>query len=79
MFKSLLTGEIIIHPSCWSLAAKQIVDFNALKTSNVDDILDCITYIPKVLTEFSNKITIHNMLQSGDSNEVMPIEETCFF
>lgn len=79
MFKSLLKGEILIHPNAWPLAARQITDFNALKTNNVDGILDCITYVPKVLTEFSHKITIHNLLASGDSNEVLGIEETCCF
>lgn len=79
MFKSLLKGEIVIHPDAWPLAARQITDFNALKTNNVDGILDCITYIPKVLTEFSHKITIHNMMASGDSNDVWELEENCEF
>jgi len=79
MFKSLLTGEILIHPEAWPLAARQITDFNALKTNNVDGILDCITYIPKVLTEFSHLITIHNMLANQESGDVLGVEETCLF
>lgn len=74
MFKSLLSGEILIHPKAWPLAANQIVAFNALKTNNVDGILDCITYVPKALTEFSHYITVNSFARNEDSLEVMPLE-----
>ena len=79
MFKSLLTGEIIIHPRAWPLAAAQIVAFNALKTNNVDGILDCITYVPKVLTEFSHLITINSFATVNETLGVMSEEENCAF
>lgn len=79
MFKSLTSGEIIIHPNAWPLAASQIINFNALKTNNVDGILDCITYVPKVLTEFGKFITIRSFAQTAESQGVLAEEETCCF
>lgn len=79
MFKSLLSGEIIIHPEAWPLAATQIIEFNPLKTNNVDGILDCITYIPKVLTEFSHRITIMSMLNDNKSLGIVSQYENCCF
>jgi len=49
MFKSLLAGEILIHPSQQAIVNLQISQFNPLKRDNTDGILDCLTYAPKVI------------------------------
>ena len=80
MFKSLLAGEILIHPNCAALAYNQITNFNPLKTNNVDGILDCITYVPKVLSEYSNLIAINStIVQTSATSDVWPEELNCIF
>jgi len=80
MFKSLLSGELIIHPACIAQVISQIVSFNALKTNNVDGILDCLTYALRVLTEFPQFIAINSPFgTSQESHDVLSIEETCCF
>lgn len=58
MFKAYAAGEILVHPSCKSQVHMQISAFNPLKTNNVDNILDCLTYAPRVLTEFAEFIKV---------------------
>jgi hypothetical protein len=82
MFKSLIAGEIIIHPSCMAQVANQIVHFNALKTNNTDGILDLLCYATRVLTEFPGLITILNPLAPSNTESlpgVLALEETCIF
>lgn len=81
MFKQLIAMEIAIHPSCWAPVSSQITQFNPLKTNNVDGILDLLAYSPRVLTEFSEFITINNPLGSEDydSAKVLDVSETCSF
>jgi hypothetical protein len=49
MFKTLLAGEQYLAGGVRGQVNAQIVSFNPLKTNNVDGILDCLTYAPKVL------------------------------
>jgi hypothetical protein len=82
MFKALVSGEIIVHPNCWAIVMNQIVQFNPLKTTNVDGILDCITYIPKVLTEYEHLISINNPLGRlgiTEVSEVIDVSQNCSF
>ena len=79
MFKALITGEIKIHPSCFAQVANQISNFNAMKTNNVDGILDCVTYIPRVLTEYQHLIAINNPLNIHAKHEVADVSENCLF
>lgn len=53
MFKQLLAGELYLHPRVRAQVYAQISAFNPLKTDNVDGILDCLCYAPRVLTQFS--------------------------
>ena len=82
MFKALLSGELPIHPECLAQVAHQIIHFNALKTNNVDGILDLLTYATRVLTEYPNFIVINNPfgeLANGNMPGVLEIHETCLF
>jgi hypothetical protein len=58
MFKSYVKGEILIHPKCEAQVKSQIISFNPLKTQNVDGILDCLTYAPRVIDEMGEFIKI---------------------
>lgn len=58
MFKSYVKGEILIHPTCAAKVKSQIISFNPLKTTNVDGILDCLTYAPRVVEEMAEFIKI---------------------
>lgn len=81
MFKALLAGELYIHPECVAQVHNQIVQFNPLKTNNVDGILDLLTYSMRVLTEFGHYITINNPfnVDAMYSTELSRIEDTnCF-
>lgn len=53
MFKQLTAGELYLHPRVRAAVFTQISAFNPLKTDNVDGILDCLCYAPKVLTQFA--------------------------
>lgn len=56
MFKQLLAGEILLHPDTRAQVCAQIVPFNALKTNNVDGILDLLCYAPRVLELYGEYI-----------------------
>lgn len=51
MFKLLLSGKILLHKDVRSAVIYQITQFNPLKTKNVDDLLDILAYIYKVMEE----------------------------
>lgn len=57
MFKELIAGELIIHPDCTPAVYLQITQFNPLKRDNVDGILDCLSYAPKMIEMYGEYIT----------------------
>lgn len=68
MFKQLVppkTGgdipDIVLHPEVKPLVTNEILSFNPLKTNNVDNILDCLTYAPRVMEQYGNMIAINEM------------------
>lgn len=84
MFKSLLAGEIFLHPNCSALAINQILQFNALKTDNVDGILDLLTYAVRILNEMPHLLVIDNVLVEGEYGnntigKLSAVEDTCLF
>ena len=81
MFKSWAKGELYVHPSCFAQVALQATQFNPLKRDNVDGILDCLTYAPKVLDEFSEFIISQSILVAQDLGTVRVLteaENSCF-
>jgi len=52
----LLKGEILLHPKVRSLVISQIIDWNPLKVSNRDDIIDPIGYVEEVLRDHGELI-----------------------
>lgn len=66
MFKQLVppkTGgnipDLLLHPEVRALVANEIIGFNPMKTTNTDNILDCLTYAPRVMEQFSGLISIN--------------------
>lgn len=71
MFKQLVppsTGgkipDLVLHPEILAIVVTEIIGFNPLKTNNVDNILDCLTYAPRVLEQFGDMISFN--MQFGE-------------
>ena len=74
MFKQLLAGEIILHSEARSQVCAQIVPFNALKTNNVDGILDLLCYAPRVLELYGEYILSSLTLEQQEFSAI-PVRE----
>jgi hypothetical protein len=74
MLKSYAAGEIFVSPECKTEVHLQITQFNPLKTDNVDDILDLLTYASKVLEMFGEFIVTNTIIQSQEFN-MTPVPE----
>jgi len=70
MFKSLLAKEIYLASEVRAQVFSQIVSFNPTKTKNVDGILDCLTYSPKVLELYGEYIASQLTLNLQDVNAI---------
>lgn len=81
MFKQLSKGEIFVHDTCRSEVFLQIMQFNPLKRDNIDDILDLLTYAPKVIDMFGEYIVSMNVIINDDNSsiEVLPAGVNCCF
>lgn len=74
IFKSLTAHEIYLHPNVRPLIIPQILAFNPLKTDNEDDLLDCLTYAPRVVAELGPlMLSLSTVeMQEFDAIEVIP-------
>jgi hypothetical protein len=70
MLKSYLAGEIHIHPNIRPVCHAQIVSFNPVKRDNTDGILDCLTYMPKVVEEFGHMINASNVIENQEHKAI---------
>jgi hypothetical protein len=66
MFKQLLAGEILVHPSQVATVNLQISQFNPLKRDNTDGLLDCLTYAPKVLELYGHLLLANNIIEEQE-------------
>lgn len=66
MFKQLLAGEILVHPSCQAQVNLQISQFNPLKRDNTDGLLDCLTYAPKVIELYGHLIASGTVIEEQE-------------
>lgn len=79
MFKQLVPDssgypDIIIHPEVKAHVTSRIVQFNPLSRNNTDNVLDLLTYAPRVLAEFESLIAINNPLEEGTIVDALPYE-----
>lgn len=81
MFKSLRAGEIILGSEVRPAVNQQITGFNPLKTNNVDGLLDCLTYAPKVIEQYGPQIAAYIDMELQDlvTSDVYAIEQNCSF
>lgn len=56
--KSIQAGDIILHPDVRSKVLHQVADWKPMKRDNVDNILDLVAYIPKVLELYEMEIMV---------------------
>lgn len=80
MFKAYAAGEIFVHASCKSLVHTEIRQFNPLRRDNVDNILDLLTYCPKILAEFPHLVVSNSVpiVQEYDALEIIDESNCCF-
>lgn len=81
MLKSYAAGEIFVDIECKPQVHLQITQFNPLKTDNQDDILDLLTYAPKVLEMYGAFLITEDIIQSQEfaSIPILPEGANCCF
>lgn len=68
--------EILLHPEVRAAVFTQITGFNPLRRDNTDGLLDLITYIPRVVSEFGHMIAYNTALMQGDLGDTSVVEES---
>lgn len=76
MFKQLMAGEILLDPSIRSKVFHQVSSFKPLRRDNTDNILDCLSYAPRAMSEFGQYITINNQLEREDYEQASSFNYT---
>jgi len=81
MLKSLTAGEIIIHSSLRSIVTNQISNWSPLRRTNVDGILDVMTYAPKILDAYGQYLHTEEDLEAIEAagTNVLALEESSSF
>lgn len=83
MFKQLVPSktdlstqepDIVLHPDVRPLVASTIVGFNPIRSDNTDNVLDLLTYAPKVLELYGPLIAINEHRMEGALELEMPSE-----
>lgn len=70
MFKQLLSGEILVHPECTAAVNLQISQFNPLKRDNVDGLLDCLTYAPRVIEMYGHLLQAYTVIEEMEAGQL---------
>ena len=77
--KSYAAGEIFVDPAVKADVHTEITQFNVLRTDNTDNILDLLTYMPKVLEMYGEYIVNMGVLQYQAASEIdVPEHNSCF-
>jgi hypothetical protein len=81
MLKGLTAGELLLHPHVRSRVIHQITNWNPLRKVNVDGVLDCLTYAPKVLELYGYAVAtdMDASTLEAQAARVSGVEETSFF
>jgi hypothetical protein len=70
MFKQLIAGEIIVHPSQSAAVNLQITQFNPLKRDNTDGLLDCLTYAPKMIELYGHLLWGSTIIEEQEFGKI---------
>lgn len=68
MFKQLLAAEVVLHPNVKTAVYHQISQWNHLRRDNVDNTLDLVTYLPKILSEYPMEVQLGVDIISDDTH-----------
>lgn len=85
MFKDLVpsqtdpTPAIIIHPEVKAHVMSRITQFNPLTKNNVDNVLDLLTYAPRIMQQFGHLIAIDSPMTVSSIEEPVPEYESSPF
>lgn len=88
MFKQLVPSKLdssdsvpnlLLHPEVKAQVTTRITQFNPLSTKNVDNVLDLLTYAPRVLSEFDSLIAVNSPIQVSDIIDAVPEYESSPF
>lgn len=77
MLKSLLAGEILLHPDVRSRVIYQIANWNPMKRYNSDGILDLLAHVPKVVEENGALLQTDITMEMLESNSARVDETLC--
>lgn len=78
MFKQLTckpTPELLLGPDVRSVVLSYITMFNPLRSDNNDNVLDVLTYAPRVVQELSHLIVLSGELQIDHTAETLQVVE----
>lgn len=83
MFKQYRAGEIFVHRNCVAQVHMQIAGFRPLKSDNIDNTLDLLTYAPRVIEEFSALMASYTVVMEQEydmhnTGAATEIELACF-
>jgi hypothetical protein len=74
MFKGLKASEIFYHPRTSAAVNSQIRQFNPLKTTNTDGILDLLTYMPKMIEMYGHEICANSIIDGQEFQSAKVLE-----
>ena len=70
MFRSYQAGEIFVHEKARPHVHQQIRGFNAMKTDNIDNTLDLLTYAQKVIELYGEFVISNNIINIQELGNV---------
>jgi len=70
MLHAYAAGEIFVDHSCRLLVHNQITEFNPLVTDNTDDLLDLLTYAPRVVQEYGQFVIGGNIIEAQEYDAI---------
>lgn len=65
-----MKGELKVHTKARPLLHNQIRGFNPMKSKNVDGILDCITYMPKLIELYEGLMRSENIIDMQEHGAI---------
>lgn len=74
MFKSLTAAELYLDEAVKPIVKAQITNFNPLRTDNRDNILDLLTYAPRVVNEYAGLLLSLNIIETQEFESMQVIE-----
>ena len=74
MFKAYSAGELYVHTEARAAVHVQVTQFNPLRRDNTDNVLDLLTYAPRVVSEFGEYVVSTGIIE-GQEYEAMEVLE----